>query len=293
MKNILTIAGYDPSSGAGIVRDVDTFFSLGIHGLSIPTCTVIQGPKGVAGTYRTPLKLFGEMLNLLEKGLPLNGIKAGVCCDVSYIRQIARLMKGKNIPLVIDPVMTAKNGTKLLTETGIQALIKILLPLATIVTPNIPEASRLSGIQVQTVPDMKEAARLILKKGPKAVIIKGGHIKGNPVDVFYNGTEFMQKKKRRINREVHGTGCSFSALIVSYLVLGYSLKDAFWASEKMMEEALKASYRIDKKGYFYMSTGIMNRLKVTDKLEIINHEKSIDGSTGRKDHPGNKAHRDR
>ncbi len=269
MKNILTIAGYDPSSGAGIVRDVDTFFSLGIHGLSIPTCTVIQGPKGVAATYRTPLKLFREMIDLLQKDLPLSGIKTGVCCDVSYIRQVAALMKEGQIPLVIDPVMTAKNGTELLTEAGIEALVKTLFPLATIVTPNITEASRLSGIQVQTVPDMKEAARLILKKGPKAVIIKGGHIKGNPVDILYDGMEFVQKKKKRINREVHGTGCSFSALIISYLVLGCSLKDAFLASEKTMEETLKTSYRIDKKGYFYMSTGIMNYLKGTDKLEMM------------------------
>ena len=117
--------------------------------------------------------------------------------------------------------------------------------------------------------DMKEAARSIMKKGPKAVIVKGGHLKGDPIDIFYDGKDFTQWKKKRINRTVHGTGCSFSSLIISFLVLGYTLKDAFFASEDLMEETLKASYRIDKKGYFYMSTGIMNHLKVTHKLETI------------------------
>ena len=269
MKNILTIAGYDPSSGAGVVRDMDTFFSLGIHGLSIPTCTVVQGPKGVTGIYRTPVKEFKELVAMIGKGLPLHGVKVGVGCDAPYIREIAALLKTKKVPLVIDPVIAAKNGTELLTEGGLRALIKSLFPLATVVTPNIAEASRLCGAQIETIDDMKDAAQSIMKTGPKSVIVKGGHLRGDPIDIFYDGKEFAQKKKKRIKREVHGTGCSFSSLVVSFLVLGYSLKDAFFASEDAMEETLKGSYRIDKKGYFYMSTGIMNHLKVTNKLETI------------------------
>jgi hydroxymethylpyrimidine kinase/phosphomethylpyrimidine kinase len=256
MRSILTIAGYDPSSGAGIVRDMDAFFSLGIHGLSIPTCTVIQGPKGVTGTYRTPIKEFKAMVAQLGKDLPLHGVKVGVGCDAPYIREIAGLLKKKGVPLVIDPVIVAKNGTE-------------LIPLATVVTPNIAEASRLCGTRIKTIDDMKEAARSIIKTGPKAVIVKGGHLKGDPIDIFYDGKEFEQREKKRINREVHGTGCSFSSLVVSFLVLGYCLKDAFFASENVMEETLKGSYRIDKKGYFYMSTGIMNHLKITKNMETI------------------------
>lgn len=267
MKNILTIAGFDPSSGAGIVRDVDTFFSLGIHGLSAPTCTVIQGPKGVTGVYRTPNKQFKEMIGLLGEDLPIHGVKTGVICDSAYVREIAGLIRRKDIPLVIDPVMAAKNGTELLSKSGIRALIELLFPLATVVTPNVPEASRLCGKQIKTIEDMAETARSIIQKGPQAVIIKGGHLRGDPIDIFYDGIEFAQWKKKRINREVHGTGCSFSAFIVSFLVLGYSLKEAFFGSEEMMEASLKESYRIDKKGYFYMSTGIVNHLKLTRKTE--------------------------
>jgi hydroxymethylpyrimidine/phosphomethylpyrimidine kinase len=269
MKSILTIAGYDPSSGAGVMRDIDTFFSLGIHGLSIPTCIVVQGPKGVTGIYRTPINEFRKMVALMGKDLSHHGVKVGAGCDASYIREIAELLKDKEVPLVIDPVIAAKNGTKLITENGLRTLIKHLFPLATVVTPNIAEASYLSGIQIKTVDDMKEAAQSIIKTGPKAVIVKGGHLKGNPVDIFYDGKEFVQKKKKRINREVHGTGCSFSSLVISFLVLGHTLKNAFFAPEDVMEETLKAIYRIDKKGYFYMSTGITNHLKVTHKLETI------------------------
>ena len=269
MRNILTIAGYDPSSGAGIVRDIDTFFSLGIHGLSIPTCTVVQGPKGVTGIYRTPVRKFKEMVAMMGMALPLHGIKVGVGCDAPYVREIAGFLKNKRVPLVIDPVIAAKNGTKLITEGGLRALTKSLFPLATVVTPNIAEASRLSGTQIKTIDDMKEAARSIIKTGSKAVVVKGGHLKGDPIDIFYDGTAFAQREKKRIKREIHGTGCSFSSLVISFLVLGYSPKDAFFASEDAMEETLKGSYRIDKEGYFYMSTGIMNHLKVTNKLETI------------------------
>src|SRR5512136_1575557 len=107
MRNILTIAGYDPSSGAGIVRDIDTFFSLGVHGLSIPTCTVVQGPKGVTDVYRTPMKEFKEIMATIGREVPVHGVKIGVVCDAPYIREIAeflRKLKKKEMPVIIDPV---------------------------------------------------------------------------------------------------------------------------------------------------------------------------------------------
>ncbi len=269
MKNILTIAGYDPSSGAGITRDMDTFFSLGIHGLSIPTCTVVQGPRGVRDVYPTPMEQFAEMLATIAGELPLHGVKVGVGCDAPYIREVATLLKKKEIPLVIDPVFVAKNGKALITERGIETLTKLLFPSVTVITPNIAEASRLCGTQIKTTGSMKRAAQSLMKMGPKAVIIKGGHLKGDPVDILYDGKEFLDWERKRVNRQVHGTGCSFSSLMVSFLVLGYALKDAFVASEELMEEALTASYRIDRGGYFYMSTGIMNHLKCTRKRETI------------------------
>ncbi|MBA4390458.1 MAG: hypothetical protein C0399_05925 [Syntrophus sp. (in: bacteria)] len=269
MKSILTIAGYDPSSGAGITGDMDTFFSLGLHGLSAPTCTVIQGPQGVEKVYSTPLKYFREILNTIGKGASLQGVKIGVACDEPYIRETAAFLKNKKgIPVVIDTVFAAKNGTQLITEAGISALTKLLFPMATVVTPNLAEASRLCGKAIKTMSGMKEAARSLIKLGPKAVVIKGGHLKGSPIDIFYDGKEFLSWEKKRIDREVHGTGCAFSSLVASFLVLGYALKDAFFTAEEQMEEVLKASYRIDKLGYFYMSAGIMKSAQA-DRWQVI------------------------
>ncbi len=262
MKSILTIAGYDPSSGAGITSDMNTFFSLGLHGFSAPTCTVIQGPQGVEQVYPTPLKHFKEILDTIGKGDSLRGVKIGVVCDEPYIGETASfLKKKKGIPLIIDTVFAAKNGVQLITEKGISALTKSLFPAATFVTPNLTEASRLCGKTIKTISDMKEAARLIKKLGPQAVVIKGGHLKGNPIDIFYDGKEFLSREKKRIDREVHGTGCTFSSLIASFLVLGYAPKDAFFSTEEAMEDMIKASYRIDKDGYFYMSAGIMKSIQ--------------------------------
>jgi hydroxymethylpyrimidine/phosphomethylpyrimidine kinase len=269
MKSILTIAGFDPSSGAGITRDMDTFFSLGIHGLSIPTCTVAQGPRGVKHIYPTPIKQFKEMVTMTGGDLPFHGVKVGVVCDDPYIREIAALLKKKKgIPVVVDTVFAAKNGKQLITGSGLKTFIKSFFSLATVVTPNIEEASRIVGMPIKTIGDMKEAAQSLMKMGPQAVIIKGGHLKGDPVDIFYDGKEFAQWEKKRLSREVHGTGCSFSSLIVSFLVLGYCLKDALFTSEELMEEMLKASYRIDKEGYFYMSTGIM-KSAYADRWKVI------------------------
>lgn len=269
MKSILTIAGYDPSSGAGIMSDMNTFFSLGLHGFSAPTCTVIQGPQGVEHVYPAPLKHFKEILDTIGKGDSLRGIKLGVACDGPYIREIATfLKKKKGTPLVIDTVFAAKNGVQLITENGISALTNLLFPTATVVTPNLAEASRLCGKTIKTISDMKEAARSIKRLGPQAVVIKGGHLKGNPIDIFYDGKEFLSWEKKRIDREVHGTGCTFSSLIASFLVLGYAPKDAFFASEEAMEEMIKASYRIDRDGYFYMSPGIMKSAQA-DRWQVI------------------------
>ena len=265
MKNILTVAGYDPSSGAGIVRDMDTFFSLGMHGLSAPTCSVVQGPGGVVALNPTPGKLFKEIIAIVGKEIPLHGIKVGVACDAYYVREIVHIVKLKRIPLVIDPVITAKNGLRLITDAGLGTMIARLFPLATVVTPNIDEASLISGMKITKEEHMEEAARAILEKGPKAVVVKGGHLRGDPVDIFFDGEELVRWKKRRLNRVIHGTGCSFSASMISCLVAGCSPKDAFFASEKLMHEMLKESYRIDKQGYFYISTGIMNHIKLRER----------------------------
>jgi len=269
MKTILTIAGYDPSSGAGITKDLDIFSSLGIHGISVPTCLALQGPQGVLDVYPIPYVQFIEMIDMVKNGLPVEGIKIGALWNEAYVERTASFLSNlDNIPLVVDPVIESKNGTRLLTDKGLAKLIETILPLTDVVTPNLHEASLIIGKEVNTLEDMKTCAKDIFDMGAGAVIVKGGHLKGEPVDLLFDGNEFTSWKKRRINREVHGTGCTFSSLITTFLVLGYDKKEAFLASEKAMEEQLGDSYRIDADGYFYTSSGIINS-RFSDRWNVL------------------------
>lgn len=255
MINILSIAGFDPSSGAGITRDADTFFSLGFHGISVPTCTVVQNPCGVKSLYPSPKELFRETLGSVTMGMKIGGLKVGALCNEFYVNETARFLRHhKNIPVVVDPVFTAKNGVELVSRCGRDACISSLFRVATIVTPNSDEASHITGKRVRSILAAKRAAETIFQMGPKAVVVKGGHLEGDPVDVLYDGQEFVLYEKKRIPQSIHGTGCSFSSALTSFLARGYAIPEAFSASERYLEEFLRSSYRIDKNGYYYLSS---------------------------------------
>ncbi len=259
MNTILTIAGYDPSSGAGITRDLDVFFSLGNHGVSVPTATVLQGPNGVKSVYPTPTDQFHAMLDLVAEEIPVHAVKIGVVWDAPYCEEIARFLRlQREIPVVVDPVGAAKNATPLITAKGMGMLIRRLFPLANAVTPNIPEAAAITGKEIYNVDDMKDAAKIIHGMGPKAVIIKGGHLNGEPADVLFDGESCTVFEKRRVEREVHGTGCIFSSLIVSMMVRGCSPTEACSLTEEFMADMIDTSYRITNSGYYYSSSGIIN-----------------------------------
>jgi len=273
MKNILTIAGYDPSSGAGVTRDLDTFFSLGCHGLSVPTCFVVQGPRGVRDIHPIPLDQFASMLRVVEEEVAVDGVKIGVLWDVPYIEMISSFLKKlKGKPVVVDPIYAAKNGRKLITEEGLKCLVKKIFPLTTLLTPNLEEASLLTGKKIKTLDDAKNCAKELVRLGPRAVVVKGGHLEGKPVDVFFDGKVMFLREKPRINRQIHGTGCLFSSFLAAFLTNGYPLKEAFLAAEKEMEGALERNYSISGGGgYFYSSpslikAGLAERWQVVDAL---------------------------
>jgi hydroxymethylpyrimidine/phosphomethylpyrimidine kinase len=271
LKNILTIAGFDPSSGAGITRDLDVFFSLGAHGLSVPTCIVNQGPGGVADIYPIGLDYFSRMLETVKDGARVDGVKIGVMRDESHVEALSEFissfradagfnMRDNEMPVVLDPIISAKNNTRLLSDKGLNKLVGLIFPLTTVVTPNIDEARNITGKKIENLDDMKKCAEVILKMGVKSVVIKGGHLKGEPVDLLYDGREFVTWRKQRLAREIHGTGCTFSSSLLAFLVRGGSLKDAFEAAEQYMQDFLNNSYRIADNGYFYMSSAALQGL---------------------------------
>jgi hydroxymethylpyrimidine/phosphomethylpyrimidine kinase len=275
MKNVLTIAGFDPSSGAGITRDLDTFFSLGLHGIAAPTSIVVQGPQGVRNVYPTPYDAFSAMLALIREDMRVDGVKVGVVWDEHYVDALsAFLPEYPAIPVVIDPVLTSKNGTQLLSDKGLKNLVKSVFPKATIITPNLDEASFITGEKVRTLKDMEGCARALAATGPEAVVMKGGHLKGEPIDLLFDGTDCITWKRKRIDRVIHGTGCIFSSLLVSFLVHGYSIKEAFIASESLMDDLVKESYQVNEDGYHYASSGLLNN-KLAERWKILQAMKEV------------------
>jgi hydroxymethylpyrimidine/phosphomethylpyrimidine kinase len=260
MKSLVSIAGFDASSGAGVVRDVDTFFSFGFHGIAVPTCIVVQGPGGVERVEASSEDLFRDTLRSATVGIAVKGVKIGVLCDECHVRATARfLAKRKDMPVVLDPVFAAKNGIPLITDEGRAACIDMLFGKVTVVTPNAEEASAITGTKVGTIKAARKAAERIHSLGPRAVIIKGGHLEGDPVDVLFDGREHVLYRKARLPRSIHGTGCSFSSALACFLAAGYSLPRAFMATQGYLERLLGSSYRIDRKGHFYVSSATERR----------------------------------
>ncbi|WP_028893918.1 PfkB family carbohydrate kinase [Syntrophorhabdus aromaticivorans] len=258
MKNILTIAGFDPTSGAGVTKDLDIFFSLGLHGLSLPTCVVVQGPRGVEDVYPIPAEQFRTMTTSLQRDVSIDGIKIGVALDEAHVEILSGLLpEDRGVPVIVDPIVAAKNGRRLITEPALKALVTSIFPKATVITPNLDEASVILGKTVKTPEDMAVSARALLETGPKAVVVKGGHLQGEPTDILFDGKETTIWKKKRIRREIHGTGCTFSSLLAAFLVHGYPVKEAFLAAERLTEDLVKESYRISEEGYFYTSAGLL------------------------------------
>jgi hydroxymethylpyrimidine/phosphomethylpyrimidine kinase len=177
MKRVLTIAGHDLTSGAGITKDLEIFFGLGLHALSIPTSFVIQGPHGVRSVAPTPARPLAAMLKTVTEEIDLDGIKVGVLSDARQVKKIAPfLRKYHEKPIALDPVTRSKNGQALLSPDGLKHCVEEIFPLVFLLTPNLDEASQLTGEKIANLKEMKQAAKMLLAMGPKYVLLKGGHL---------------------------------------------------------------------------------------------------------------------
>jgi hydroxymethylpyrimidine/phosphomethylpyrimidine kinase len=247
MIKILSIAGSDPSSGAGIQVDLKTFQRLGAYGMAVPTALTIQSSKGVAGVFPVPTRVLSQQLTALLPDMRPDAIKTGMLLTGQNVNAVATMVKKFKIKnLIIDPVLKSSSGRPLLRPDAINPLKKKLFPLALIVTPNFMEAEALSGMAIKREADMDLAAGKILDMGPSYVLIKGGHRKGPAVDTLYGGKTVLSFSTPRRLGEFHGTGCVHSSALAVFIARGFPVEKAVEKAKQLVERMLKTARPVGK-----------------------------------------------
>jgi len=246
LPKALTIAGSDSGGGAGIQADLKTFAALEVYGSSAITAVTAQNTVGVTQVLALSPKLVAAQIEAVLSDIGADAIKTGMLANQPIIEIVARQFRQKSLKnVVVDPVMVATSGDLLIEKKAVGALRDKLLPLATIVTPNIPEAEELSGMKLSGAGAVERAAQVIVKLGARSVLIKGGHRQGAAVDLFYDGKKFCRFKAARVRtKNTHGTGCTLSAAIAAFLARGEELERAVALAKQYITAALRASFTV-------------------------------------------------
>jgi hydroxymethylpyrimidine/phosphomethylpyrimidine kinase len=244
---LLTIAGFDPSCGAGTAADLKTFAAHGCYGVAAITALTVQNTQGVEDVQNTPSAMLRAQLESLAKDSEIAAIKIGMLGNRGNAAVVAEFLDAnKFVHVVHDPVMRSSSGTELLDSGGVKFLIAELLKRCSVITPNVPEAEILSGIKIKDVADMEAASRKIMEMGAHAVIVKGGHME-RAVDVLFDGAEIVQLAGDRVKEEsLHGTGCTFAAAIAAQLASGRALREAAMLAKAYVTKAIEKSYATGK-----------------------------------------------
>ncbi|HHY93025.1 MAG TPA: bifunctional hydroxymethylpyrimidine kinase/phosphomethylpyrimidine kinase [Firmicutes bacterium] len=243
LPRVLTIAGSDSGGGAGIQADLKTFTVLGAYGMSALTAVTAQNTLGVQGIYPLSPAAVAQQLTSVLSDIGADAAKTGMLFSAAIIEAVAEKVKEFGLTrLVVDPVMVAKGGARLLEDSAAAALREKLLPLASVVTPNLPEAEVLAAMPIREVADMQEAARRIVALGARAVVVKGGHLAGPPLDLLYDGSAFHQFTGERYpTKNTHGTGCTFSAALAVGLARGLALPAAVAQAKAFTAAAIRGA----------------------------------------------------
>lgn len=244
----LTIAGSDSSGGAGIQADLKTFSAIGTYGMSVITAITAQNTQGVSRVEEISPEMVIEQIKMVIDDINPSAIKIGMVSNTDIIHAIASTLREYGVKnIVVDPVMISKSGFDLLSKSAKDALLTELIPLAYIITPNIPEAEELTGIDIKTLKDMEKAGQIIRSLGPEYVYMKGGHLEGDASDILI-GQDFIEVyHQERINKKnTHGTGCTLSSAITAYLALGMPIKEAVSASKKYITATIQHSFEMGK-----------------------------------------------
>ena len=274
MKRILTIAGSDSGGGAGIQTDLKTITVLGGYGMSVITALTAQNTVGVQAVFELPLEFIERQIDSVIEDIGVDAVKTGMLSNSAIVSLVASKIKQYRLKrVIVDPVMVAKSGDPLLKEEAQKALREDLIPLAFVVTPNLPEASVLAGFKVKNLDTMKEAARKIYDLGAKNVLIKGGHLEGDILDLLFDGKTFYEYPAPRIpTKNTHGTGCTFASAIATELAKGVTVQTAVKRAKAFMTTAIRFSLPLGK-GHgptnpYAMIANEMERFRVIHDLKM-------------------------
>jgi len=244
---LLTIAGFDPSCGAGVGADLKTFAAHGCYGVAAITSITVQNTQGVEAVHNTPSAELREQLEVLAKDCSIAAVKIGMLGNRGNALVVSEFLDAHKFPHIVhDPIMKSSSGSELLDAAGIKFIATELIKRSSVITPNIPEAEILTGIAIKDIADMEAAARKILEMGARAVIVKGGHM-DRAVDVLFDGAEMHQLSGDRVKLEnTHGTGCTFASAIATQLAAGRSLFESAALAKAYVMKAIEKAYPIGK-----------------------------------------------
>jgi hydroxymethylpyrimidine/phosphomethylpyrimidine kinase len=246
---VLTVAGSDSGGGAGIQADLKTMLALGVHGMSVLTAVTAQNSLGVQGAWELPVEAVRAQYRSVVDDIGVQAVKTGMLSSAELVGTVADLLAGTDAPAVVDPVGVSKHGDALLAASALDSVRTKLLPVATVVTPNLDEVAQLTGVRVASEQDMRRAAAAVLEFGPRWVVIKGGHLAGGTseeaVDLLTDGTEeHWLRAPRHDNRHTHGTGCTLASAIASHLARGHTVPEAVSAAKTYVTGALASGFAL-------------------------------------------------
>jgi hydroxymethylpyrimidine kinase/phosphomethylpyrimidine kinase len=248
IPRLLIVAGSDSSGGAGIQADLKTASALGVFGMTAITALTAQNTTGVTGVVEVDPQFVVEQIDACVSDIGCDAVKTGMLASIPLIEAVAATLAARELmPLVADPVMIAKSGAPLLKPEAVVTLKTKLIPLATVVTPNLHEAAQLTGRAIKTLAQMKEAAQAIRDLGPQNVVIKGGHVSGVAADLLYDGREFSEFRSEHFDtKNTHGTGCIFASAIASWLARGKSIRESVASAKEFVTAAIRGHLAIGK-----------------------------------------------
>ena len=240
----MTIAGSDSGGGSGIQTDLKTFAALGVYGTSVVTAVTAQNTLRVTDVVELPVSLIRSQIDAVLADIGTDVVKTGTLYSATAIEAVAEKIREHGLTnLVVDPVVVTKSGDRLLQQDGVEALRDLLIPLATVVTPNVPEAELLLGRDVNSIDDSRDAARDIVAMGAKAAVVKGGHLSGPATDILFDGVEVRAFPSPRLSTtSTHGTGCTFASATAAGLAKGLSVREAVTQAKRYVTDAMRRAF---------------------------------------------------